>query len=93
MRNRRFLQFEKPAGAQGPALTVQILATACMPLLKDKFLAAPYYALTGPGETERAVAHLPMVFGSLYCKLERLRDAAPWRSTGWSPVRCLWKST
>jgi hypothetical protein len=74
MRNRKFLQLEKHDSAQPPALTGQKLATPNMSLLEDKSLMAAYYGPTDLGETERATAHLPTVFDSLYCKLERLYD-------------------
>ena len=74
MRTRRFFHFETPDIAQRRALNEQLSATTYMSLLEDRSLMPLYYGLFAPAESERATAHLQMVFDKLYCKLDRLCD-------------------
>jgi len=90
MRNRKVLRFEQPGSATRSALTEPRLATTCLSWLEDKSPAAPYDAVTGPGEIQRAIAHLPKGFDNLCCKLERLCDGQSAQPVRRRPLAVNW---
>jgi len=93
MRNRRFLHVEKPGSEEHPASTGQMSAMTSLSSVKDKSPMAPYYALTGPGETECVAAQLQTVFDDLYRKFERLCVETSARPSHHRSVAITWVET